>query len=218
MEELFVPYMEGTRYLDKEGKSLTELYAGRLIRFTNWHVRRFWLPLSLPPSVCVDALERGFAVVEEIDPEKLTRRWCSPLQRAMNKAKPSNTLFDRMVNQLSSAAHQASLTSSLSSSHDPSSSPSTSTAPAPHADPSRLDRLMKFSGLSNITASASAHGSPALNSSGNGGEGGGGEGGGPEAMYEEGDGELSVETAEKMLEWHAEAVGRMVELSPASDV
>jgi hypothetical protein len=39
LEELFVPYMEGTRYLDKEGKSLTELYAGYLLRFMNWHVR-----------------------------------------------------------------------------------------------------------------------------------------------------------------------------------
>lgn len=38
MEELFMPYLEGARYLDKEGKSLTELYAGRLIRFTSWHV------------------------------------------------------------------------------------------------------------------------------------------------------------------------------------
>lgn len=41
MEELFVPYMEGTRYLEKESKSLTELYAGKLLRFTNWHVRCF---------------------------------------------------------------------------------------------------------------------------------------------------------------------------------
>jgi hypothetical protein len=38
LEELFVPYMEGTRYLEKEGKSLTELYAGYLLRFMNWHV------------------------------------------------------------------------------------------------------------------------------------------------------------------------------------
>lgn len=38
MEELFVPYMEGTRYLDKEAKSVTELYASKLLRFTNWHV------------------------------------------------------------------------------------------------------------------------------------------------------------------------------------
>ncbi|KAJ8296597.1 Exocyst complex component SEC10 [Rhodotorula toruloides] len=155
VDELFVPYMEGARYLDKEGKSLTELYAAKLIRFTNWH-------------------------------------------RAMNKAKPSNTIFDRMVNQLSSAAHQAA--------HPGSSSavPST-TQPADHADASRLDRLMKFSGLSNIVDKGSSSADKPEEIS-------------PEMMYEDGDGELSVETAEKMLEWHAEAVGRMVELSPASEV
>ena len=32
------------------------------------------------------------------------------------------------------------------------------------------------------------------------------------------DGMLSVEVAETMLKWHAEAVGRCVELSPANDV
>ncbi|GAA6029940.1 hypothetical protein JCM8097_009179 [Rhodosporidiobolus ruineniae] len=173
MEELFVPYMEGQRYLDKEGKSLTELYAGKLIRFTNWH-------------------------------------------RAMNKAKPSNTIFDRVVNQLSSAAHQAAHAGSSSSSAPP---------PSDHpvaSDPSRLDRLMKFSGLGSIVdktsssssssaaaAAAGATGSPAHH---------GEEPTSPEMMYEEGDGELSVEVAERMLEWHAEALGRMVELSPAADV
>ncbi|GAA5824178.1 hypothetical protein JCM3770_001192 [Rhodotorula araucariae] len=153
MDELFVPYMEGARYLDREGKSLTELYAAKLIRFTNWH-------------------------------------------RAMNKAKPSNTIFDRMVNQLSSAAHQAA---------HPSSATSSSSGPQDHADASRLDRLMKFSGLSHIASSAAsgAAGDKEL---------------APEMMYEDGDGELSVDVAEKMLEWHAEAVGRMVELSPAGDV
>lgn len=37
-------------------------------------------------------------------------------------------------------------------------------------------------------------------------------------MFEEGDGELNLDVAERMLEWHAEAIGRMVELSPAGDV
>ena len=32
------------------------------------------------------------------------------------------------------------------------------------------------------------------------------------------DGILTVETAETMLKWHAEAIGRCVELSPANDV
>lgn len=124
----------------------------------------------------------------------------SVLQRAMNKAKPSNTIFDRMVNQLSSAAHQAAHPGSSSSP-----AAASSNQPADHADASRLDRLMKFSGLSNIVDKGSSSADKHEEMS-------------PEMMYEDGDGELSVETAEKMLEWHAEAVGRMVELSPASEV
>lgn len=38
-----------------------------------------------------------------------------------------------------------------------------------------------------------------------------------EPLKEE-DGNLSVGVAEKMLKWHAEAIGRCVELSPPSDV
>lgn len=34
----------------------------------------------------------------------------------------------------------------------------------------------------------------------------------------ESDGVLSLQLAERMLKWHAEAVGRVVELSPATDV
>lgn len=106
----------------------------------------------------------------------------------MNKAKPSNTIFDRVVNQLTTAAHQASNNTA----------PPT---PEPHADPSRLDRLMKLSGLANIAKEKII-----------------GEDVGPEQMFEEGDGELDLGVAEKMLKWHAEAVGRMVELSALGDV
>ena len=38
MEELFVPYIEGQRYLEKESKSLSELYASFLTNFTRYHV------------------------------------------------------------------------------------------------------------------------------------------------------------------------------------
>ena len=41
---------------------------------------------------------------------------------------------------------------------------------------------------------------------------------GPLPASAEGDGVLRLEVAEHMLKWHAEAVGRMVELSPPSDV
>ncbi|KAK4049397.1 Exocyst complex component 5 [Microbotryomycetes sp. JL201] len=146
IEELFVPYMEGTRYLDRESKSLTELYAGKLLRFTNWH-------------------------------------------RAKNQEKSSNTIFDRVVNQVSSAVHQGHKDGGQSSA-----------ANDHHHDPSRLDRLLKLSGLSNIARDK--HGDEFR----------------PELMFEEGDGELDLEVAEKMLKWHAEAVGRMVELSSPGDV
>lgn len=38
MEELFVPYTEGQRYLERESKSLSELYASFLTNFTRYHV------------------------------------------------------------------------------------------------------------------------------------------------------------------------------------
>ena len=38
MEELFVPYTEGQRYLEKESRSLGEMYAGYLAKFTRYHV------------------------------------------------------------------------------------------------------------------------------------------------------------------------------------
>jgi Exocyst complex component Sec10-like, alpha-helical bundle len=44
MEELFVPYNEGTKYLDKETKSLSEIYSTYLNRFTKYHVCCSWVP------------------------------------------------------------------------------------------------------------------------------------------------------------------------------
>lgn len=38
MAELFVPYIEGQKYLDRESKSLGELYAGLLANYTRYHV------------------------------------------------------------------------------------------------------------------------------------------------------------------------------------
>lgn len=44
MEELFVPYTEGQRYLDRESKSLSELYARYLSLYTRFHVSSSFLP------------------------------------------------------------------------------------------------------------------------------------------------------------------------------
>ena len=38
LEEMFIPWLEGSRYLDSESKNLVELYAGLLSRFTRYHV------------------------------------------------------------------------------------------------------------------------------------------------------------------------------------
>lgn len=39
MEELFVPYTEGQRYLERESRSLGSLFSALLANFTRYHVR-----------------------------------------------------------------------------------------------------------------------------------------------------------------------------------
>ncbi|KAI4523719.1 exocyst complex component Sec10 [Schizophyllum commune Loenen D] len=130
MEELFVPYTEGQRYLERESRSLGALYSGLLADFTRYHEKT-------------------------------------------QKGKP--TMFDRMVNQLSAAAQNSGGATATSA----------QTAAA---------ALMRFGGIQKEQDKS-----------------------GEEPVKEE-DGELKVDIAEKMLKWHAEAIGRCVELSPPNDV
>lgn len=44
MEELFVPYTEGQRYLERECKSVTTLYTSVLADFTRYHVGSCFSP------------------------------------------------------------------------------------------------------------------------------------------------------------------------------
>ncbi|TDL29692.1 exocyst complex protein [Rickenella mellea] len=131
-EELFVPYTEGQRYLERESKSLGELYSTYLERFTKYHEKTH---------------------------------------------KSKATMFDRVVNQLSAAAATTTATGTTSTS-----------AQAAAA-------LMKFSGISAEKPQEKP---------------------GEDPIREE-DGQLSLDAAERMLKWHAEAVGRCVELSPTND-
>jgi hypothetical protein len=39
LEDLFVPYLENSRYIDREVKSLQELYSSLLYKFNGFHVR-----------------------------------------------------------------------------------------------------------------------------------------------------------------------------------
>ncbi|CAL1701173.1 unnamed protein product [Somion occarium] len=133
MEELFIPYTEGQRYLERESKSLSELYASFLTNFTRYHER--------------------------------------------NQKGGKSTLFDRMVNQLSAAAATTSTSGT-----------STTSAQAAAA-------ILRYGGLSATPAPKE-----------------------DEEPIREEDGQLNIIVAETMLKWHAEAVGRCVELSHANDV
>ncbi|KAI0030530.1 exocyst complex component Sec10 [Vararia minispora EC-137] len=127
MEELFVPYTEASRYLEKEQKSLGELYSRSLSVFTRYHER-------------------------------------------VNRAKSS--MFDRVMNQVNAATTGSSGTSAMAAA-----------------------ALMRF-GVSTDRGQDKP---------------------GEEPLRDE-DGVLSVDLAETMLKWHAEAIGRCVELSSATDV
>jgi hypothetical protein len=40
MDELFVPYTEGQRYMERELKSISDLFMLNLFGFAKWHVSR----------------------------------------------------------------------------------------------------------------------------------------------------------------------------------
>ncbi|KAF5359040.1 hypothetical protein D9758_004777 [Tetrapyrgos nigripes] len=131
MEELFVPYTEGQRYLERESRSLGTLYTSLLINFTRYHAK-------------VQKEGKG-------------------------------SVFDRVVNQLSAAAA------------------TTSTGGVSSTSAQAASAILRFGGISSTNTVE-------------------------EDQVKEEDGQLSVEVAEKMLRWHAEAIGRCVELSPQNDV
>ena len=150
LEELFVPYTEGQRYIEKESKSLADLYAGLLIAFTRYHVR----------SICFGIL----ICVHEVPKER------------SQKAKSS--MLSEVVNRLGAAATQTSSSGSL-----------TTSAQAAAA----------FMRLGGITAEKKTDNPN-------------------EELVREEEGQLALDMAEKMLKWHAEAIGRCVELTAPSDV
>lgn len=112
-----------------------------------------------------------------------------------------------MVNQLSAAAASASSTAAAASS-------SSTTAAATAAFMN-----LKFGGFSATSASdrqeKTGSGSGPTQSSSTGAS----NGVGPiEDIIKEEDGQLSLDAAERMLRWHAESVGRCVELSAQGDM
>ncbi|KAF9006545.1 exocyst complex protein [Cyathus striatus] len=130
MEELFVPYIEGQRYLERESKNLEFQYSALLSSFSRYH--------------------------------------------KSHKAKSS--MFDRMVDRIGAAT--------------------VTTGTSGTASVQAAAALMRFGGIN-----TDRHAEKNL-----------------EEPVRDEDGILSVEVAEKMLKWHAEAIGRSVELSSPNDV
>jgi exocyst complex component 5 len=132
LEDLFVPYLENGRYIEREVKSLHELYGSFLYKFNGFHVRTS-LFLSLKKSQ-----------------RKSTR----------------NKMLDRIANQIQSSANPS------------------------------LDSLKKLAGLERKK----------------------GDGKATDFEFTEMDGTLQTQAAKRMLRWHAEAVSRVIELTPHSDL
>lgn len=164
VDELFAPYLEGKRYLDRERKSLGELYGGFLLRFTRYHVRP-GPPVPLPFACRLPRAHKG----SQTDLTSVL----PPSQEMTHKTKP-NGLFDRVVNQLATASTSSS------------SSQTTQTAAA---------AILKYSGVEKRAGEKEG-----------------------ELRVQRQDGETTVELGETVLRWHAEALGRCVELSPSADV
>jgi len=169
LAELFSPYLD--KYIDREQKSLTELYAGCLVKFTRWH-------------------------------------------RLHSKTKASgSSMFDRMVDKITNAAQNANVSDKASSA-----------ASAVQNEGARgLKQLMKLSGIntSDKRRESGEASSPSVKSPPGGGlrdSSNGNTSAGDELLnVTDEDGQIILSTAERMLRWHAEAVGRMLELSPPAE-
>lgn len=179
VEELFVPYMEGTRYLEKESKSLKELYGGCLAKFSAWH-------------------------------------------RSSQKVK-TTTLFDRIRTQVSSSSTGTGVSSTGLSSGTGASGGQDSNGHAPTSVPSTKSTFMKLSGLVDrargaTTASAIPASTAGAIDASDAEVRRSLDAGNDAQQSDDAEGDLNLELAEKMLRWHAEAIGRCVDLSQASDV
>ncbi|ODN86325.1 exocyst complex component protein [Cryptococcus wingfieldii CBS 7118] len=160
LEEMYVPWLEGSRYLESESKNLVELYAGLLSRFTRYH-------------------------------------------ETVLEAKP-NSLLNKVVHQLASSSSAASSATSSSAQ-------------------TAAQAIGRYANLFTSTKdNPSGTSTPIVNAQAAAIAAGGTAGARTDAVSKgledrdrvwSTDGVVTVGMAERMLRWHAEAVGRCVELS-----
>ncbi|KAL2685065.1 hypothetical protein Neosp_006160 [[Neocosmospora] mangrovei] len=82
MEELFVPYLVGNSYIDRERKSLEEMYSSLLFKFSIYHSRRKKAPTGFMASLAQQGTQliasAKDAYLERLDSSELT-----PTQKRM---------------------------------------------------------------------------------------------------------------------------------------
>jgi hypothetical protein len=82
LDELFVPYLIGNSYIDRERKSLEELYSSLLFKFTIYHSRRKKVPTGFMASLAQQGTQllssAKDAYIDRLDSSDLT-----PTQKAM---------------------------------------------------------------------------------------------------------------------------------------
>ncbi|KAG0647893.1 Exocyst complex component sec10 [Hyphodiscus hymeniophilus] len=82
LDELFVPYLVGNSYIDRERKSLEELYSSLLFKFTIYHSRLKKLPTGFMASLAQQGTQllssAKDAYIDRLDSSDLT-----PTQKAM---------------------------------------------------------------------------------------------------------------------------------------
>ncbi len=82
IEELFVPYLVGSSYIERERKSLEELYSSLLFKFTIYHSRRKKVPTGFMASLAQQGTHllatAKDAYIDRLDSSDLT-----PIQKAM---------------------------------------------------------------------------------------------------------------------------------------
>ena len=82
MEELFVPYLVGNSYIERERKSLEEMYSSLLFKFTIYHSKKKKAPTGFMASLAQQGTQlmssAKDAYIEKLDSSELT-----PTQKAM---------------------------------------------------------------------------------------------------------------------------------------
>ncbi|KZF23733.1 exocyst complex component Sec10 [Xylona heveae TC161] len=81
-DDLFVPYFVGSSYIEREKKSLEELYSSLLFKFTTYHARRRRVPTTFMASLAKSGSEL-LATARDAYIDRLDSSDLSPAQKAM---------------------------------------------------------------------------------------------------------------------------------------